>query len=248
MDTADERQNPSLSFHYLFPIKNLSDQTWPWRKIGQGQPSVIIWANLVVFVYIKLHIKIQCHWLTGSEEDFLKIFTVYGHGGHVGGPRPLEQVFIPEGPGGCIWNLAQWFQRRSHLKLGSDDHGWWWNLSYKLHQSLRLLPSTPTPLHPASHSYIAYHPLTLPSPPTSHSQYIAYLPSFHAGELKTVTWISSTYYWFPGEINNTFICWWIMKEVFDETIDVRCHLQCHHLKLILKHNTSILYSLANKVQ
>ena len=32
-----------------------------------------------------LHTKFQRHWSTGSgKEDFLKIFTIYGHGGHIG--------------------------------------------------------------------------------------------------------------------------------------------------------------------
>ena len=31
------------------------------------------------------HNKFQGHWSTGSgEEDFFKVFTIYGHGGHVG--------------------------------------------------------------------------------------------------------------------------------------------------------------------
>ena len=32
-----------------------------------------------------LHTKFQGHWSIDSrEEDFLKAFTIYGHGGHVG--------------------------------------------------------------------------------------------------------------------------------------------------------------------
>ena len=32
-----------------------------------------------------LHTKCQGHWSIGSgEEDFLKVFTIYGHGSHVG--------------------------------------------------------------------------------------------------------------------------------------------------------------------
>ena len=32
-----------------------------------------------------LHTKFQGHWSIGSgENDFLKVFTIYGHGGHVG--------------------------------------------------------------------------------------------------------------------------------------------------------------------
>ena len=32
-----------------------------------------------------LHIKFQGHWSIGSgEEEFFKVFTIYGHGSHVG--------------------------------------------------------------------------------------------------------------------------------------------------------------------
>ena len=40
---------------------------------------------MVVLGYPMLHTKFQGHWVTGSgEEDFLKVFTIYGHGGHIG--------------------------------------------------------------------------------------------------------------------------------------------------------------------
>ena len=31
-----------------------------------------------------LHAKSQGYWSTGSEEEVLKVFTIYGHGGHIG--------------------------------------------------------------------------------------------------------------------------------------------------------------------
>ena len=31
-----------------------------------------------------LHTKFQGHQSSGSGEDFFKVFTMYGHGGHVG--------------------------------------------------------------------------------------------------------------------------------------------------------------------
>ena len=53
--------------------------------MGQDQPKVIICAIMVVLGYPMLHTKFQGHWSTGSgEEDFLKVFTLYGHGGHIG--------------------------------------------------------------------------------------------------------------------------------------------------------------------
>ena len=53
--------------------------------MGQGQPRVIICTILVVLPYTMLHTKFQGHWSIGSgEEDFFKVFTIYGHGSHVG--------------------------------------------------------------------------------------------------------------------------------------------------------------------
>ena len=31
-----------------------------------------------------LHIKFQRNWSAGSGEDFRRVFTIYGHGGHLG--------------------------------------------------------------------------------------------------------------------------------------------------------------------
>ena len=46
---------------------------------------IIIWTNLVDPTSPMLHTKSQGHWLSGSgEEDFYRVFTIYGHGGHLG--------------------------------------------------------------------------------------------------------------------------------------------------------------------
>ena len=38
---------------------------------------------------------------------FFKVFTIYGHGGHIGHvTKPFEQLFIPPIPGGYIRNLV----------------------------------------------------------------------------------------------------------------------------------------------
>ena len=58
---------------------------WPHRKKGQGQPKVIICIFLVVLSYLMLHTKFQGHPSVNSgEEDFFKVFTIYGHGSHLG--------------------------------------------------------------------------------------------------------------------------------------------------------------------
>ena len=72
-------------FSKNFPFKCIRKQTWPWRKVGQGQPRIMIWANLVGPTSPMLHTKSQGHWPSGSGvEDFLRVFTIYGHGGHLG--------------------------------------------------------------------------------------------------------------------------------------------------------------------
>ena len=55
------------------------------HKIGQGQPRVIIYINFVELESPMLHAMFQDHRTSGSgEEDFLKVFTIYGHDGHLG--------------------------------------------------------------------------------------------------------------------------------------------------------------------
>ena len=72
--------------------------------MSQGQPSVIIWTNLVVLPYTMLHTKFQGHWSIGSGEDLLRFLPYMGMAAMlVMWPRPFEQFFLP---GGCIWNLV----------------------------------------------------------------------------------------------------------------------------------------------
>ena len=69
----------------IFLYKCIRNKSWPLHKKFKGQPRIIIWRNLVILEYPMLHTKFQDHWLFGSgEEDFLKVFTIYGYGGHLG--------------------------------------------------------------------------------------------------------------------------------------------------------------------
>ena len=69
----------------LFPYKSIREQIWPCRKIGQGQPRVIIWIILVALEYPMLHTNFQGHRPFGSrEEEFFHGFIIYRHGGHLG--------------------------------------------------------------------------------------------------------------------------------------------------------------------
>ena len=66
------------NFHF-FPYKSLCDQIWPWRKMGRGQPRVIIWITLVELPYTMLHTKFQGYRFIGSgEEDFLRFLLYIG--------------------------------------------------------------------------------------------------------------------------------------------------------------------------
>ena len=55
-----------------------------------------------------LHTKFQGHRSSGSgEEDFLRFLPYMGMAAMlVMWPIPFEQLFFPNGPGGCIWNLV----------------------------------------------------------------------------------------------------------------------------------------------
>ena len=71
-------RSPETQFHVRNQSRLLS------KKV-KGQPRVIIWANLVVFECQMLFTKFQWYRPFGSEEeDFLKILTIYVHGGHLG--------------------------------------------------------------------------------------------------------------------------------------------------------------------
>ena len=57
-----------------------------------------------------LHTKFQDHRTSGSgEEDILKVFTIYGHGGHLG--HVTRTIYT---------NFGSPFARRLHMKFGFD--------------------------------------------------------------------------------------------------------------------------------
>ena len=46
---------------------------------------MFIYINFVELEYLMLHAKFQDYRTSGSgEEDFLKVFTIHKHGGHLG--------------------------------------------------------------------------------------------------------------------------------------------------------------------
>ena len=74
-----------------------------------------------------LHTKSQGHRPSGSgEEDFWRVFTIYGRGGHLGHvTKTIWTKFCSHHPKESpyeIWvQLAQLFQRRRCLKMLTDD-------------------------------------------------------------------------------------------------------------------------------
>ena len=73
-----------MHFHF-FPYKCQCDQIWPWPKIGQGHPRVTIYAIYHGPTPQMLHTKFHANRPSSSgEEDFWRVFIIYGHGGHLG--------------------------------------------------------------------------------------------------------------------------------------------------------------------
>ena len=59
---------------------------------------------------LMLHTKFHCNWSTGSrEEDFFMVFTIYGHGGHLG--HVTWTIYI---------NFHSPFLRMLHMKFSFD--------------------------------------------------------------------------------------------------------------------------------
>ena len=70
-----------------------------------------------------LHIKFRGNLSTGSgEEDFFKVFTIYGHGSHLGHVTsiPIKEIFISSYLKAYTQNLikiAQCFLRKASFNL-----------------------------------------------------------------------------------------------------------------------------------
>ena len=68
------------NFHHchIFPNKSLSCKICPCRKMGQGQPRVIIWTNYKRLESPMLHTKFRRNWSSGFwKKRFLKCFTIW---------------------------------------------------------------------------------------------------------------------------------------------------------------------------
>ena len=70
----------------------------------------MIYINIVELQSLMFHTKFQNHWPSGSgEEDFLKFFSIYSHGSHLG--HVTLTIYI---------NFLSHFPRMLHMKFGFD--------------------------------------------------------------------------------------------------------------------------------
>ena len=58
-----------------------------------------------------LHTKFRGNWPAGSGEDFSRVFTIYGRGGHLGHVTSIMSIYFH-----CL--VPESF----HAKFGSDRH------------------------------------------------------------------------------------------------------------------------------
>ena len=110
---------PTVLKNQLFkkknPFKCIRKQNRPWSLVGQGQSRIIIWINLLGPTSPMLHTKSQSHLPFGSGEDFLRVYTIYGNGGHLGHVTRT------------IWtNLVSLSLRSLHMKFDFDWPGGFW--------------------------------------------------------------------------------------------------------------------------
>ena len=101
-------------------------QFYPTHSRLVYNPTGMILAILYGEVPHMLPAKYQPNPLGGSGEDFWRVFTIFGHGGHL--EFRIKTIFSYFSFLQCldatneIWlHLAQWFQRRSRLKVWTDD-------------------------------------------------------------------------------------------------------------------------------
>ena len=94
----------------LFPMEKPSLEKFDHcHKIGQGQPRVIVWTNYNGLESPMLNTKFRGNLATSSGEDFWRVFTIYGCGGHL-----VHVTRVPR------TNLRSPYPRRLYIKFGFD--------------------------------------------------------------------------------------------------------------------------------
>ena len=97
----------STVFIHFFLQKSLWYRIWPCCKIGQGQPRVIIWTNYDGQEPPMLHTNFCGNRSTTfGKEDFWRVFTMYGRGGHLRHVTRMPQT-----------NFHSPYPRRLHINL-----------------------------------------------------------------------------------------------------------------------------------
>ena len=76
---------------------------------GQGHPRVMIYINFAELYCLLLHARFQNHRPSGSEEEVLKVFAIYSHGGNLG--HVTLTIYT---------NVHSPFLRMLHRKFGFD--------------------------------------------------------------------------------------------------------------------------------
>ena len=105
--TIDDNSFWKIHCFTFFPYKSIRDQILPCHKTGQGQPRVIIWANLVVLEHPRMHTKIQGHWPFGGKEGFFRFLPYMGMAAIlVMWPGAFEQTLFPPSHRSSIWYLT----------------------------------------------------------------------------------------------------------------------------------------------
>ena len=93
----------------IFPYKGIREQSWSCCEAGQGQHMIIIWTNFKGPMSLMLYTKFKGHRLVGFGKDFWRVFTIYGHGGHLGHMTRI------------IWtNFHSPIPLRLHINFGFD--------------------------------------------------------------------------------------------------------------------------------
>ena len=101
--------NPLFS---LFPIEKAKFPNLTCRKLGQGHSMVIILRNYGGLESWVRHTKFRGNQPAGSgEEVFLRVYNIYGRGGHLGHVTSIKSSDLH-----CL------VPGSFHTKFGSDQH------------------------------------------------------------------------------------------------------------------------------
>ena len=128
-------------------FKSPRDQIWPWQIVGQGQPWVTIWTNLVGLSHLMSHTKFQGNQPSGSgEEDFLRFFQYMGIMAILFWKNAMSHLYLiqyPKRPNLTLTKMGRRSTKGHHLKkfsstqstdttyqVSSQSAQWFWRRKY----------------------------------------------------------------------------------------------------------------------